>query len=340
MDLDFPEDQIEQNKDKTNLGVEVGFVGANYDRYWNAWEAFSRTKPDSIEVANWAEEIDFGEKVNFCESQLTPAECVKILSCMPIVMRQLSKLKKVQSYAFVPVPGFDENGNLDTRKVEMVFVDDFPREQDHPERVLIGNSDGVKIRQTPIPSSVSSDVEARKMYQRHVFLHEFFHTIDYPLRVEGDREASEANRQEVQLIAVDGQLFTLQDWWYKFECLMCDQGITPPSIYASSFDLSLNWKTKESDYDTFQQAVAEQICESFVGYYFNLLPNEEGYDDFKEAKPELWALIDKLVNAQLLTDSALKSDLSATRMRRHRDRRRRPDDALRLDTSKIFGEGS
>lgn len=304
MDLDFSEDQIEQNKDKTNLGVEVDFVGANYDRYRTAWEAFTSSQPESAEVSDWADRIDFGEKVNFCDSQLSPTECRQILSRMPSILVSLSKLKEVESLSLVPVPKFDEEGNLDlTDGPDWTDVGEFPKENQHPERVLIGMSTGSKIFQTPIPESVSTDAEARKMYQRHVFAHEFFHTVDYPLRVKGNRETTEANRQVIQFIATDGQLFTFQDWWSNFEHLMCKKGITPPSIYASSYDSSLNSETRDADYDTFQTAVAEQVCESFVAYYLNILPNEEGYDDFKSAKPELWALIDELVNAQILTDS-------------------------------------
>lgn len=294
-------DAIEANKEKTNLGVEVGFVGANFERYSDAWKAFFRSKPEFPEVVGWAEAINFGEEINFCESQLSPDECGEILSRMPRVLVSLSKLKEVKSLPFVPVPKFDAEGNLDlSDKPDWTNLDDFPKPNQHPQRVLIGMSTGPEIFQTPIPQSVSTDTEARKMYQRHVFAHEFFHTVDYPLRAKGDREATEANRQAIQFIAADGQLFTFQDWWGEFECLMCDKGTTPPSIYASSYDSSLNWETRDADYDTFQTAVAEQICESFVGYYFNLLPNEEGYDDFKAAKPELWAMIDRLVTATLI----------------------------------------
>ena len=97
-------------------------------------------------------------------------------------IQQLSHLKTVKAYDIVPVPGFDDDGNLDPKQVQTMSTAEFLESDHHQSRVLIGNSNGPQISQTVIPEGVSNDTEARKMYQTHVFLHEFFHTIELPLK--------------------------------------------------------------------------------------------------------------------------------------------------------------
>lgn len=76
-------------------------------------------------------------------------------------------------------------------------------------------------------------------------------------------------------------------------------GVQPPSIYASSYESSLNKETKNADYHAFQQAITEQICERFVGYRLDILPNHDEYDSFRVARLKLWELIDLLVRSRL-----------------------------------------
>lgn len=304
--MKLSEPDIEANKDKSDLSVEVGFVSANFERYEGAWNDFMNKTSDP-EARSWGDSLDFD--LGDCLHRMPePAEALEILGRMPKVLRDLSALKTTAYYDWVIIPKFDDTGNFNGG-VEQVYFTDFPREGDHPSRVLVGSSNGNQINQTHIPESVSTDLEARKMYQRHVYMHEFFHTAEYLLRYDKDEnnkftpktgEAAEKSRQSVQLISAEGELFTLHQWWEAFEALCTEENYTGPSIYASVYEDDLRTEVRDLDYTKFQTALVEQMCEAFVGHQLGVLPNEEGYDDFKQAKPELWALIDKLVKAELL----------------------------------------
>lgn len=205
-----------------------------------------------------------------------------------------------------------------------VPVEEFPREQDHPSRILVGASSGDVIYPTPIPASVSENERAVFLYQVHVFLHEFFHTIDYPRR-------DPSVRGKV-VLEVDGDQFTFQDWWEAFEQLLLSGAEpNPVSSYANVYSDSLNQETKSNDPRKFAQAVAEQICETFVAYQLGIISNDEGWTDFKAesfgnqkqygkqilktapAANLKWVLMDKLCRARVIAQEPETEEEEPTR---------------------------
>jgi len=226
-------------------------------------------------------------------------------------------LKEVSYHTFgnvkkVPVPGYDDDGNLDTSKVELVPVDEFPRPIDHPTRILVGVSNGTQIFPTPIPPTISKNPEAIKMYQIHVFLHEFFHTLDYKRR-------SPEERSKIQL-EVDGQKFTFQEWWSAFEELILS-GVEPGAIssYAETYSHQLNQGFAGENEKKYTNAIAEQICETFVAYTLGIISNNQGWNNFQNesfgnvtqlekylkgdapAANLKWVLMDKLCRAEVIS---------------------------------------
>lgn len=304
---------VEANKNKLDLKPNIDFVANNKAKFEDGLRAILAREANA-DLMNWSEQINFKGTDNIFEPQILPEECKEILARMPEALVRLSKLQKVD-YSYndkLPVPGFDEQGNFDPGKVEWASAKDFPREGDHPSRILVGYSTGTDIYQTAIPKSVSEDAEATYLYQVHVFLHEFFHTIDYPRR--------DPEKRSKALLEVDGQKFTLQDWWLAFEELVLS-GKEPKCVssYANIYFDVLNQETKEADYGKFTHALAEQICETFVAYQLGIISNNEGWTDFKkesfgnteqltrliksssESANLKWVLMDKLCRAKLIS---------------------------------------
>lgn len=338
-------EKIEANKDKLDLKPNVDFVSTNKDKFETGVNGILQKEPDK-ESIDWSENITFNGVEDIVFPQISPDECKKILARMPKSLIQLSKLEKIDYHLFnsgkhlLPVPGFNEDGSFNPAKVFAIESGQFPRkkdsefpiyryykqedgtwtfsgknemteEEDHPSRILVGVSNGTKIYPTPIPKSVSEDERAVYLYQFHVLLHEFLHTIDYPRRNPEDRSKI--------LLEVDGQQFTFQDWWLAFEELILS-GKEPQCVssYANTYFDDLNEALKESDYGSFTSALAEQICETFVAYQLNIISNDEGWNNFKSesfgnveqltkfAKQESgsanfkWILMDKLCRANVI----------------------------------------
>jgi hypothetical protein len=306
---------VEANKDKLDLKPNIDFISVNKNKFEEGVDVIYQRKPDE-ESTIWSEQIIFNGRDDIVFPQISPEECKYILSRMPKSLIKLSKLQTVDYHTFgnvrvIPVPGFNEQGNFDPSKVQLVPVNKFPREGDHPSRILVGVSNGIQIYPTPIPKSVSEDERAVYLYQIHVLLHEFFHTIDYPRR-----NSEERNKI---LLEIDGLQFTFQDWWMAFEELILS-GNEPQCVssYANTYFDDLNQKTREVDYEKFTYALAEQICETFVAYQLGIISNDEGWTDFKkesfgnvsqltkQVKEESesanlkWELMDKLCRASIV----------------------------------------
>ena len=275
-------EKVEANKNKLDLKPNVDFVSKNKYKFeqWLSW--ILQRNPDD-ESIDWSEKISFSWVDNISFPQVSPEECKKILARMPKVLIELSKLQAVdyKYSSFVPLPDYDEKWNLTDVKCKwFLHINNFPGVE-HPSRILIWYSDGINIYPTPIPKSVSEDERASYLYQVHVFLHEFFHTIDYPRRKEEERSKV--------LLSVDNQQFTFQDWWLAFEELILSWK-EPQSIssYANSYSVDLNENTKAKNFDSFTNAIAEQICETFVAYQLGIISNNEWWTDFK--KESFWNL--------------------------------------------------
>ena len=74
----------------------------------------------------------------------------------------------------------------------------------------------------------------------------------------------------------------------------------PVSKYAATYTDQLNQATKTADPDKFINAVAEQMGEAFVGYMLGILPNDNGYVDFRKGHLEEYKLMDKICKAKVL----------------------------------------
>lgn len=282
---------IERNKDKLDLKPEIEFV-ARYFHIYTQGLSDLLDKPVTEESQRFADSVEIIGLESIIGPQVSPDETRRILSVMPESLRQLSKLSSVQYEGCIPVPIYDEEGNF-SGKAYIVDPDEFPRSGEHPSRVLVGRSNGHTVFPTPIPKSVSANEEAVKMYQVHVFLHEFFHTIDYPRR--------DSEKRRAVLLECDGSQFTLQDFWEEFEKLYLREDRKFVSRYAATYADKLNQRTRSDDPARFSSAIGEQVCESFVGYMLGIISNDNDCANFRCGHPEEYQLIDKLCRAKVLT---------------------------------------
>ena len=149
-----------------------------------------------------------------------------------------------------------------------------------------------KIYQSALPETVYENKKAAELYQMHVLVHKFFHTVEQPLMAPGEKS-------KVMLATADTQ-FTLQDWWNKFEEIFSSQMRGFVSRYASGHGKALNATTKRTDPGKFDRALAEQICESFAAYQLSIAPNDSDWTSFKKAMPLTWKHLDLLCNTGVL----------------------------------------
>lgn len=306
---------IEKNKDKLNLRPNIEFVSQNIDIFESGLKKIMKIVP-TPEAIKWAENIKILAVEEIVLPQLNSEEIRRLLARIPQAIRELSKLKEVTYLLFgnakvIPVPGYDEFGNFDSSKVELVPINEFPRAGDHPSRILVGVSNGTIIFCTAIPPSISTDERAVWLYQNHVFLHELFHTVDYPRR-------SRRSRDKI-LLETDDETFTLQDWWAEFEKLILS-GTEPKCVssYAATYVDRLTRKNFRRKYKKFTSDLAEQICESFVAYMLGIISNDDGWTEFQKesfgnkkhqglfsqgkipSANKKWLLVDKLCRAKVL----------------------------------------
>ena len=227
---------------------------------------------------------------------LTGTETFEILSRLPEAFQELSMLVNI-NYHFariVPVPLFEEDGEW-KGAVNMVDEEKFPRpcSGDHSHRILIGRSDGTMIFPSALPVSIHESVRVRWIYQLHVMLHEFFHTIEL-LR----RDPEIARKVMLQTGA---NIYTFCDWWQKWEELFASP-MRPlsPTRYAQSYVDSLTIGTFKDHRDDFTRALAEQVAESFVGYIMGVVPNDQDDPSFKHHSPQAWGLMHELATARVI----------------------------------------
>lgn len=337
------EDETERNKDKLDLAPNINFVSRNEHSYIVAIkEIFARIP--SEQAFEWGKKLSFNWEKDSVQPQVSSENSKELLSRMPQSLIELSKLRDINYHLFggwahlLPVPIFNEDWSFSWR-ADAISAWDFPRkrwwsyivygwvnwgnwwefkaetkesiEDDHPSRVLVWVSNWTTIFPTPIPLTVSSNKEAVYLYQIHVLLHEFFHTIDYPRR---DPEI----RSKI-LLEVDWGQFTFQDWWEAFEELILSW-VEPECIssYADTYFDKLNEWYRKADHGKFTSALAEQICETFVAYQLNIISNNSWWTDFKwhsfwnaeqlskyirwesPAANLKWILMDKLCRAKVL----------------------------------------
>jgi hypothetical protein len=307
---------IEANKDKLNLKPNLEFVVKNKRKYVSALLRILEQEP-SKKGLEFVKRVEFRGTEDIVGEQISPEEAKALLARMPESLIDLSQLESVSYHLFdrfkrvIPVPGYDPEGNFDSSKVKLVDVDEFPGDY-HPTRILVGVSNGKSIFPTPIPETVSKDKAALRLYQTHVFLHEFFHTIDYP------RRNPEERRKVV--LEVDGKRFTLENWWKEFQALVLSNlELESVSSYANTYRNVLTKEMAKADPKKFESVLGEQICETFVAYMLDIISNNSGwisfrnhsfgnrllrskFDDGKAPAANMkWILMDRLCRAKVIS---------------------------------------
>jgi hypothetical protein len=300
------EEEIEKNRNKVDLKPNVDFVQNNLNIYNDRFNSFLK-KEDQDNIMK----IEFDGSGEITKDQISEERISKMIQSIPYSLRKISDLKKVLYFDLALVPHFKEDGNFDEIKgVDQIPVSDFPRKEDHPSRLMIGatSEDGENIFMTPIPNSVSENQDAVNHYQNHIFLHEFFHSIE---RAKRDPEV----RKKI-IFSFNNQEFSFQDWWKAFEELILSE-VEPicVSSYANTYFHDLTTEMKTNNPNKFTHALAEQICETFVAYILNIISNDTNWIDFKsesfgnktispkneiDPKNMKWILMNKLYNANLV----------------------------------------
>lgn len=286
--------EIEREKDKMDLRPAIEFIEDNYGLFAKGRDTIMQRAPSEV-ARVWADGLQFPSQEKIREPQIHPEEAREILARMPELLIKLSKLKNV-SYEYanqVIEPVYNPDGTMKTGNT--VPFEDFGKNNEHPTRLLIGMTpnSGETTYQSALPNTVYENIDAARMYQLHVLMHEFFHTIELPIR-------NPELRQRIRL-ETDEQKFTLQDWWQQFEDLVDSKQEPYVSRYAEGYAQKLTANSKRTDYEAYTVALAEQICESFVAYQLGIISNDHGSTNFKESMPRTWILVDTLCRAKLIT---------------------------------------
>ena len=290
MGSNISKDMIEINKDKLDLKPSIDFVSEHIELYERGLKRLLDL-PKVPESEKFAKNIKFENLEKIIQPQIIPNKARAIISIMPESLISLSDLKSVQYFDMLPVPTYNDDGNF-SGKPEWVNFDDFPRDIDHNSRILIGLSDGRIIYPTPVPMTVSTDNKAIEIYQTHVFLHEFFHTIESLKR--------DSNTREKIILEYKQERFTLEDFWSDFGRIYLKEEKKFVSRYASTYKDKLNQKIKDENLQQFDRALAEQVCESFVGYMLGIISNNNNSIEFKETHPKEYDLMDKLYRSKII----------------------------------------
>ena len=302
---------IEKNKDKTDLKPNVEFVEKHVTEYQHGINELLKKEDNENRM-----KIEFGWEGKITRQQIPESMIAKIIQSIPKSLRDISNLKKIFYYDTILVPDFDEKGNFAGNLKKQIAIEKFPEPEDHQTRLMIGatspeenNPQNADIYMLPIPNTVSENQEAISYYQIHVLLHEFFHTLELTKR--------DPEKREKIIFTKDGEEFSFEDWWKAFEELILSQ-IEPNCVssYAQTYIHELTQETKERDFEKFTHALAEQMAETFVAYILNIISNDENRTDFKaenfgnqnlkntksdEPKNMKRILMNKLYNAQLVT---------------------------------------
>jgi len=264
---------VEERKDRLNLKPELDFVIEHLADYRAGLARLLARPidPRSAEIAGRVEFCDY-DQIDLAgqRRQLSPDLAIQILKRMPASLLALSQLGAVVYSDNVPVPNFASDGAFEggTEWVkESDFLEKVGNEELHPSRILVGVSNGEIIWSTPIPSTVCEDDEAVSMYQIHVFLHEFFHTVERGLR-QLVGQPIEDRPAEISEDEVKSRFLNLCG-------LFMDEVrggyFRPVSRYSSTYEETL-LAEGHRNHDAYRQALAEEMCETFVAYQLGLVP--------------------------------------------------------------------
>lgn len=269
-------EEVEKNKDLMDLKPNLSYVKNHIEGYRLALQKLRTFQPHN-EVKERLAAVKISDVTHDYTLQLAPEEAIELLSHLPAEILKISGLTELnyQYQRFVPIPKFNTEGFFEGCE-GLVSADIFPKETSedgsvveyHPSRILIGNEYQGVIRPSYLPSTVCDDPEAVKMYQIHVLLHEFFHTIEERFR---SNEAAE----KLVMHLPDGTATTFGAWRRRF----IETQITEEPGYTSSYAKTYSDKIKKG-VNLEEYAVAEQLCETFVAFILDRAPNDTGYSTF------------------------------------------------------------
>jgi hypothetical protein len=272
MELASQREVVEGRKERMNMRPNLRFIEANKQQYAaNVQRYLSREVSDDSN--QWSMGIAILNPVMDETLQLPPDLAQALLARVPAGFQRVSLLKGVD-YEWqknVAVPQFNEEGIFSG--VQLPSIEEFNGGDYHKTRVLTGYTkpDGTIIKPTHIPLEVSSDPEAIRLYQAHVLLHEFFHTVEVVLR-------TEENAKKLQLRP--GRTFA--DWAQDFLESLKEEKLHT-SYYSGVYHHALydeNHHLRQS-VTPYDYAVRELMAEAFVAYQFDIISNPRGYTSFQ-----------------------------------------------------------
>lgn len=286
------DDPVEKKKDELDLVPTLAFVQNHLPVYERSLRRFMH-RPRTIDYPAARPHLVNSDHMSPLSPQLTAGDVMSVVSRLPKVILEISMLEKVDYIQadIVPVPVFKKDGSW--RDVDFVDVREFPRKKDHPSRILIGRSTGKEIYPSALPDSIHEGKRARWFYQLHVFFHEMFHTVELLRR-------NEEEGSKLIFRNSDGE-FSFRKWVTLWDFLFLPERICQyPSRYASNYAPDLSLEKRQLDGNAYDRALAEQMCESFVGYILGIVPNDDDCPVFKEHSPDLWSLMDMLATSTIV----------------------------------------
>jgi hypothetical protein len=181
------------------------------------------------------------------------------------------------------------------RPPEMIEKKEFLTTNHHHQRIILGitnrydnpDAPGTSfsfIKPTAIPESISQNPEAIRHYQIHVFLHEFFHTIEADHRDEAGAATWKVNESSDRTFAD----------WKKDYAIACAEDPSVSSFYANVYTESL-FTTTDNTPNPFSFMIREWMCEDWVGVTLRALPNADS--DMQRPHGKRRALFQELLTA-------------------------------------------
>lgn len=295
------EKKIDEKKDILNeiptlhfVEDNLPFYKQNIEKRKNAYTLLSQQEKEWIDNRIVLIKDSSYEKRLPWTNTLTLEETKDVLRTLPLSLLNVSNLENLnysdQNNVILPwqfdnewdwVPGSIRNVPFvsSEEEIEKDFQTDkkYPLMKEYYKRglMLIGRTswDWTIVYQTSVSPHVSTNKEAIEAYQKHVLVHEFFHTIFAKFR-----NISNANNLIIKF--KDGTTSTFGAWRNAFLLSMKEEPLYTTK-YASVYDKDMidihNGKKGQDDY-----WLEEQLCESLTAYYFDIAPNEYWWTSFEK----------------------------------------------------------
>lgn len=280
---------VEARKNLFDLRPNLSFVRNNLSLYEDAVNRLLSRYSDYS--SNWVSELSFVNEDKATDYHRCFGSARNVLSGIPDSLLRISICRKIDCVFYdnaqlVLIPTFDEKGVF-TGRPDFIELNQFSNDL-YFGRVLVGVSHEGVIYTTPLPIGLceggdfSISLSVIQLYQVHVLLHEFFHTVDveipkYRFRYEGEEWSG-------------SEIFS------EFDSLFRKSEYRPISYYAKAQSIHL----QSTDHKLYQDCFREQIAEIFVGYMLNIISNPYGVVNIKSNFFEEWRLMNILCSSELV----------------------------------------